>query len=201
MPRNKATDIPHQQTTDHRIPRIPEPAAGPGPSSRELVSVLTSQADARDLGLAYEKVAEQGDEFATMRGLQLLQSAQAKSPNDSALLAGLGYLLKTMGKDEEAIKILRKSLESDPNNSWAAANLGILYKKIGDTDRALALWEEIFLRTPFYAGLNLSALDCSLGRRSQAQAVLNRMLEFDPDSLELRRRLSEVKSCRNERAK
>jgi tetratricopeptide (TPR) repeat protein len=201
MPRNKATDIPHQQTTDHRIPRIPEPATGPAPSSRELVSVLTLQADDRDLGLAYEKVAEQGDEFATMRGLQLLQSAQAKSPNDSALLAGLGYLLKTMGKDEEAIRTLRKSLESDPNNSWAAANLGVLYKKIGDTDRALALWEEIFLRTPFYAGLNLSALDCSLGRRSQAQAVLNRMLEFDPDSLELRRRLSEVKSCRNERAK
>jgi len=201
MPRNKATDIPHQQTTDYRIPRIPEPATGPAPSSRELVSVLTSQADDRDLGLAYEKVAEQGDEFATMRGLQLLQSAQAKSPNDSALLAGLGYLLKTMGKDEEAIKILRKSLESDPNNSWAAANLGILYKKIGDTDRALALWEEIFLRTPFYAGLNLSALDCSLGRRSQAQAVLNRMLEFDPDSLELRRRVSEVKSCTHELAK
>ena len=106
-----------------------------------------------------------------------------------------------MGKDEEAIKILRKSLESDPNNSWAAANLGVLYKKIGDTDRALALWEGIFPRTPFYAGLNLSALDCSLGRRSQAQAVLNRMLEFDPDSLELRRRLSEVKSCRDEPAK
>src|SRR5216684_3608973 len=201
MPRNKATDIPHQQTTDHRIPRIPDLATEPVPSGRELVSVLTSQADDRDLGLAYAKVAEHGDEFATMRGLQLLQSAQAKTPNDSALLAGLGYLLKTMGKDEEAIKILRKSLESDPNNSWAAANLGILYKKIGDTDRALALWEEIFLRTPFYAGLNLSALDCSLGRRSQAQAVLNRMLEFDPDSLELRRRVSEVKSCTHELAK
>jgi len=201
MPRNKATDIPHQQTTDHRIPRIPEQAAGPVPIGRELVSVLTSQADDRDLGLAYEKLAEHGDEFATMRGLQLLQSAQAKSPNDSALLAGLGYLLKTVGKDEEAIQTLRESLQADPNNSWAAANLGVLYKKIGNTDRALSLWKEIFLRTPFYAGLNLSALDCSLGRRSEARVVLNRMLEFDPDSMELRRRLGEIESCGSQPAK
>jgi len=82
MPRNKATDIPHQQTTDHEF-RVFLSRQQDSSSSRELVSVLTSQADDRDLGLAYEKVAEQGDEFATMRGLQLLQSAQAKSPNDS----------------------------------------------------------------------------------------------------------------------
>jgi tetratricopeptide (TPR) repeat protein len=92
--------------------------------------------------------------------------------------------------------IFRKSLESDPQNSWASANLGVLYKKFGETDRALALWEEVFSRTPFYAGLNLSALDCSLGRRSQALAVLKRMIEFDPDSIEIRRRLSEVESCK-----
>ena len=195
MPRNKAVDIPHQQTTDHRIPRIPQPATGPAPLGRELVSVLTSQPDDRDLGLAYAKLAESGDEFATARGLELLQSAQAKSPNDSALLAGLAYLLKKQGKDDAAIHIFRKSLESDPQNSWAAANLGVLYKKIGETNRALALWEEVFSRTPFYAGLNLSALDCSLGRRSQALAVLKRMIEFDPDSIEIRRRLSEVEGC------
>ena len=195
MPRNKAIDIPHQQTTDHRIPRIPDPATGPVPSGRELVSVLTSQADDRDLGLAYAKVAERGDEFATMRGLQLLQSAQAKSPNDSALLAGLAYLLKRQGKDDEAIQAFKRSLESDPNNSWAAANLGVLYKKMGETDRAVAIWEEVFVRSPSYAGLNLSALYCALGRRSQALAVLKRMLEFDPDSMELRRRLKEAEHC------
>ncbi len=195
MPRNNAVDIPHQQTTDHRIPRIPQPATAPPPLSRELVSVLTPQSDDRDLGLAYAKLAESGDESATARGLQLLQSAQAKSPNDSALLAGLAYLLKKQGKDDEAIRIFRKSLEFDPQNSWAAANLGVLYKKIGETDRALAVWEEVFSRTPFYVGLNLSALDCSLGRRTQALAVLNRMIEFDPDSIEIRRRLSEVERC------
>jgi hypothetical protein len=150
MPRNKAVDIPHQQTTDHRIPRIPQPTTGPAPLGRELVSVLTSQPDDRDLGLAYAKLAESGDEFAAARGLQLLQSAQAKSPNDSALLAGLAYLLKKQGKDDAAIHLFRKSLESDPQNSWAAANLGVLYKKVGETDRALALWEEVFSRTPFY---------------------------------------------------
>jgi tetratricopeptide repeat protein/cytochrome c554/c'-like protein len=201
MPRNKAVDIPHQQTTDHRIPRIPPPASAPAPPGKELVSVLTSQADDRDLGLAYAKLAESGDEFAAAHGLQLLQSAQAKSPQDSALLAGLAFLLKKQGKDAEAIRIFRKALESDPQNSWAAANLGVLYKKIGEPDRALALWEEVFSRTPFYAGLNLSALDCSLGRRSQALAVLNRMLEFDPDSIEIRRRLSEVQNCSNKSAK
>jgi hypothetical protein len=195
MPRNKAVDIPHQQTTDHRIPRIPQLATAPAPPGKELVSVLSLQADDRDLGLAYAKLAESGNEFATTRGLQLLQSAQAKNPDDSALLAGLAFLLKKQGKDEEAIRIFQKSLEADPQNSWAAANLGVLYKKTGQTDRALALWEEVFSRTPFYAGLNLSALDCSLGRRSQALAVLNRMLEFDPDSIEIRRRLSEVQSC------
>jgi hypothetical protein len=195
MPRNKAVDIPHQQTTDHRIPRIPQLATAPAPPGKELVSVLSLQADDRDLGLAYAKLAESGDEFATTRGLQLLQSAQSKNPDDSALLAGLAFLLKKQGKDEEAIRIFQKSLEADPQNSWAAANLGVLYKKTGQTDRALALWEEVFSRTPFYAGLNLSALDCSLGRRSQALAVLNRMLEFDPDSLEIRRRLSEVQRC------
>jgi len=195
MTRNNAVDIPHQQTTDHRIPRIPQPATAPPPLSRELVSVLTPQSDDRDLGLAYAKLAESGDESATARGLQLLQSAQAKSPNDSALLAGLAYLLKKQGKDDEAIRIFRKSLEFDPQNSWAAANLGVLYKKIGETDRALAVWEEVFSPTPFYVGLNLSALDCSLGRRTQALAVLNRMIEFDPDSIEIRRRLSEVERC------
>ena len=201
MPRNKAVDIPHQQTTDHRIPRIPQPATAPAPPGKELVSVLSSQADDRDLGLAYAKLAESGDEFATTRGLELLQSAQAKSQNDSALLAGLGFLLKKQGKDEEAIRAFKKSLESDTQNSWAAANLGVLYKKTGETDRALALWEEVFSRTPFYAGLNLSALDCSLGRRSQALAVLNRMLEFDPDSIEIRRRLSEVQNCGDKSAR
>jgi hypothetical protein len=67
--------------------------------------------------------------------------------------------------------------------------------KKGDNNRALALSEEVFVRTPFYVGLNLSSLDCSLGRCSQALAVLNRMLEFDPDSIEVRRRFSEVNPC------
>jgi len=170
--------------------------AAPTSVGRELVSVLTPEPSDRDLGLAYEKLAETGDEFATVRGLQLLQSASAMNPNDSALLAGLGYLLKKQGKDDEAIRAFRKSLELDPENSWAAANLGVLYKKAGETDRALALWEEVFSRTPFYAGLNLSALDCSLGRRMQALEALNRMLEFDPDSIEIRRQLSEVERCK-----
>ena len=201
MPRNKAVDIPHQQTTDHRIPRIPYSATSPAPPGRELVPVLTPQVDDRDFGLAYAKLAENGDEFATLRGLQLLQSALPKNPNDSSLLAGLAFLLKRQGQDEEAIRIFRKSLESDPRNSWAAANLGVLYKKRGDPGRALALWEEVFLRSPFYAGLNLSSLDCSLGRLSQARAVLQRMLEFDPDSIEIRRRLSELNSCSAKSAK
>jgi len=195
MPRNPAVDIPHQQTTDHRIPRVPNPQTVSPPLGHELVSVLTLQPDERDLGLAYARIAESGDQFAAARGLQLLQSARSKSPADPALLAGLAYLLKKQGQDEEAIRTFKKCLELDPQNSWAAANLGVLYKKVGDTNRALAIWEEIFARTPFYAGLNLSSLDCTLGRRAQAKAVLNRMIEFDPDSLELRRRLSEVDTC------
>lgn len=195
MPRNRATGIPHQQTTDHRIPRIAPVAQSLPATSEELQSVLTAHPDDRDLGLAYAKVAENGDESATTRATQLLHAARAKNPRDSALLAGLGFVLKKQGHDDQAIEALKAAIEIDPQNTWAAANLGVLYKKIGQTEKALQLWEEAFRRTPSYAGLNLSDLDCALGRRQQAQTALLRMRDFDPDSLEIRRRLNRIESC------
>jgi tetratricopeptide (TPR) repeat protein len=197
MPRNPAVDIPHQQATDHRIPRFPEESSltPPPPRGRELVPVLSATIEDRDLGLAYVRSVELGDDSALEPGLFLLQSAAATKPGDSPLLAGLAYLQKKRGEEAEATRNFQKALTVDPNNSWAAANLGVLYKKAGKTEQALSVWEQVFSRTPFYAGMNLSLLHCSLGRVENAKTVLMRMLEFDPDSLEIRRGLAELKHC------
>ncbi|MEQ1352419.1 MAG: tetratricopeptide repeat protein [Candidatus Acidiferrum sp.] len=196
MPRNKATGIPHQQTTDHRIPRVAPPIQSPSQPGKHLESVLTAHPDDRDLGLAYAKLAENGDEFAASRAVQLLQSARLKSPHDPALFAALGFVLKKRGLDDLAIDALKTAVEIDPNNGWAAANLGVLYMKIGQNQKALQLLEASFRRNPSYAGLNLSDLDCALGRRSQVKMVLQRLRKFDPDSLEIRRRFSEIGICK-----
>jgi predicted CXXCH cytochrome family protein len=204
MPANSSTDIAHTEVTDHRIPR--RPTIGPAlenahtnslPSPTRLVLFPNSSAadgDLRDRALAWETLAEAGDESATKPAEQLLRKALAESPNDPALLSALGYIEQTHGHLRDSLELYQQALARDPNLIDAATNLGVLEAKTGHMREAVQLWEGAFQREPGKSsiGMNLARAYCGAGQIDKARDFTLRVLEFNPDLTSAKHLLHEI---------
>ncbi len=204
MPADPSTDITHTDVTDHRIPR--RPTFGPAlenvrsnslPSTPPLVPFPDSkeaEKDLRDKALAWETLAESGNEAAAKPAEQLLRKALAESPKDPALLSALGYSEQKHGHTKESLELYQRALAADPNLIDAANNLGVLDAKSGHMREAVALWEEAFQREPGKSsvGMNLARAFCSAGQIDQARDFTLRVLEFNPDLTSAKHLLHEV---------
>jgi tetratricopeptide (TPR) repeat protein len=85
-------------------------------------------------------------------------------------------------------------LKQDPNRTVAAANLGVIYARRGLLDRSIALWKNSWEQNPGRSeiGANLSIALCARGERQAALDTLTRVLIFDPDQHQARKRLSDL---------
>jgi len=193
MPADPSTDIAHTEVTDHRIPR--RPTTGPPletahantlPSAPRLVPFPPSVAadhDLRDKALAWETLAEGGNEAAAKAAEQFLRQALAESPNDPALLSALGYIEQKHGHINDSRELYQRALARDPNLIDAATNLGVLEAKSGHMSEAVVLWEGAFQRGPGRSsvGMNLARAFCGAGQIDKARDFTLRVLEFNPD--------------------
>jgi len=72
--------------------------------------------------------------------------ALSLNPKDVEAQLGLGHVLVSLGRNEEAIKYLRMAVEGDPLNSEAHYRLGTVYRRLRMTDEAakeMKLFQEV----------------------------------------------------------
>lgn len=193
MPADPSTDIAHTEVTDHRIPRrpttTPPPEIAPANSLSSVPRLVPFPAsaaadhDLRDKALAWETLAEAGNEAAAKPAEQLLRQALAESPNDPALLSALGYIEQRRGHTNDSRELYQRALARDPNLIDAATNLGVLEAKSGHMNDAIVLWQSAFQRAPGRSsiGMNLARAFCSAGQTDKARDTTLRVLEFNPD--------------------
>lgn len=132
------------------------------------------------------------DEKAALEALPRVQQSlleqyneRIKSdPQNAALYAERGMVLRTFGNEREAAADLARSVELAPNNAQYWGNLGILKSELGDFDhavahftRAIALDESLTI----YAASRAVAL-LALGKPAEAIADLDVALGAEPDN-------------------
>jgi Tfp pilus assembly protein PilF len=205
MPSSLSTDVAHTEVTDHRIPRRSAIAAqlledaSSSPALPRLVSfpAQKSEANGRDLALAWESLVNGGMTAASAQTDRLLRKALEQSPNDPALLSALGYAAQKKGDIDEARGFYAKALAADPMMIEAATNLGAIEAGRGAVQEALRLWQDAFQRAPWQSsiGMNLARIFCSEGKSDMARDSILRVLEFNPDLPEANAQLTRLADC------
>jgi Flp pilus assembly protein TadD len=192
MPSRDATDISHEQVTDHDIETRPLSHATlhsiDADASRDLVPVGSVTAGDREYGLAYAQLASRGDRQAGERALQLLTKASLAGANDTGVNTRLGYLQQISGQPDKARSSYSAALNADPYEPTALANLAVLDATSGHTAESIHLLERLLNSDPTQtaAGLNLAYIDCQLGRAVQARDILAQLQVSNPDDPQLR---------------
>ncbi len=205
MPKTGSENIAHVAWTDHRIRRRPEalqtePAvasvATTGDAAVELVSVLPGPTKARDLGLAYYNLAVDGVKPARAKAERLLTVAARLEAGDAAVLRSLGILAQMDGADGRAAGFYKAALTAEPKNYVAGTNLGLLLARGGDLEAAVGLWKGAFANNQDVPelGQNLATVECRLGDKAGAEAVLETVLVYSPGVEAARKSLQAIQS-------
>lgn len=200
MPKGKAEKMQHIAWADHRIRQNPQQAelaeALPVFADRDLVPFFNEEANQRDLALAYYDVFAGGNVSEQHKAWTHLLAAYKAHSDDLPILLALGYIAQLRGDTAEAMDFDRKALALDPVDLTANNNLAILLAKSGDLRGAEALWKKTFSLNEDIdeAGINLAIVECALGQRDAAKAVLDRVLYYSPDRKVARQKLRAIVS-------
>jgi predicted CXXCH cytochrome family protein len=189
MPREKSSDVAHEQVTDHRIQR--RPMQGPAPQGGDLTVVGGGPASDRDLGLAYFQLAERGNQAAGQRAMQLLQRSGAGEA-DVDVHTALGLLDQLSGDTAGATREYQLALKANPADSVAAGDLAILQARSGDIKDAVAGLSWVSTHDPASTGasIDLAMIQCAIGDSQAAAKTLQHLLEFSPDNQKARAALA-----------
>lgn len=116
------------------------------------------------------------------RAAAVYRKALEISPNDPALLLGLGLALASAGDLEGAVQSYRSSLAADPRQPLVLVNLGIALEEMGDAAGAVDAYRralDLNSREPL-AHFNLANLYLKQGRIPEAVAQYREALAVDP---------------------
>lgn len=119
-----------------------ESAAGPASLRGEAASASQAIAELNDAGW---KALRNSDND---RAAALFTEALALRPNDPVLLLGAGAAAHARGKQDDAVKRLRKALEADPRLTIASRLLGQIAYDEGDSDLAIRTYEAALKYAP-----------------------------------------------------
>jgi len=122
---------------------------------------------------------------ANRRGKRFIDTALKLDPNHADAWSALGlYYGKDTATLEDSIDALAKALELNPNSIDASNWLQISLSQVGDLTGALEILEEMTNRDPLYRPAFSNAMQKfnSAGQPEKAEALLERMTAFDPDS-------------------
>jgi hypothetical protein len=128
MPKARAYDGGHTVFTDHSISTH---------TVRPLASYFGRQPSARNLGLAYVRLASaRRDADYLEKAWPLLRAAAATQPRDPVLYYEIANLLAASGRRQQAVEYYRLSIEQDPLQPDALIKLATL---LGRSAEALEL--------------------------------------------------------------
>ena len=183
MPRNPPSDIEHVVFTDHSIPRRAVGATDSARPDAELLPFGGGKASDRDLGLAYAMVGlREGNSTYVDRAFGLLKEAAAQGSADALALAYLAQFYRERKDDAHAVPLYEQAWQKDPTQSAVAAALGAYWMQLGNRDQAILFWNDALAISPalLLVRVNLADALFQAGRPEQAQAVLQKALEFNP---------------------
>ena len=124
---------------------------------------------------------------ATVKMLEDLPEAQQNSDPD--VLSSLEVAFLENSPPDRAVKLSRWAVESMPNSATFALNYGLALKRAGDLKQAeQELLRSILLDPSLprsYAELAL--LYDGEGRQRESMAIINRFLQWNPQSIQFRR--------------
>jgi len=208
MPSRNASDISHEQVTDHDIERRPVAAGGMHlaalATGEDLVPVGNVAVGDRERGLAYAQMAQRGNKGAGERALRLLTEAEARASTasdaaasaapgtlpavDDQLHLNLGYLEQMAGRPERARVEYAAALRANPYEPGALADMAVLDASSGRVPEAVRLLDRLVMADAGQtaAGLDLAFIECRLGRVGEARETAERVLGANPDSPALR---------------
>jgi len=196
MPKGQVRDTEHAVFTDHTIPRR-QSSGGSARGERSLALFWETPLDERDLGLALAAVAG-GDSSLRRRAFELLRKAEARDPEDVAVLAQLAQLYDLSGDEDRAIALSERAVRLDRAQVAVAVNLGTYYVQRGRAREAMRLWADALSRNPALTSvrLNLAVAQHQAGEAAAAEASVLKALEYDPDQETARKLLSEIRASR-----
>jgi hypothetical protein len=196
MARAAASDIAHEQITDHFIRKhIPPRLAAPA-TAGELEAVGSAAGD-REFGLAYAQMAERGDQEAGRKAVRLLTRDEDETKGaakDPEVHSNLWFLEQAGGQADKAAAEYQQALAANPYDSLALGDLALIMAKEHRYTEAERLWKRAFDHDPVQtgAGLNLAIVACATGNRAEALRTLQRLLLFAPDNGQAQRLAAEI---------
>jgi Tfp pilus assembly protein PilF len=197
MPTREATDISHEQETDHNIQRRPSTTTPAMRStdpneSDQLLPVGKVSVGSRELGLAYAQLAERGNQKDGEKALRLLLQAEKNGANDVELHTQLGFIEQMAGEKADSRKEYIDSLMENPYEATALGNLAVLEATSGRTADAINLLQRAVDADPTEtsAELDLAFIQCRIGNKTRALEILTRLSKFNPDDPALRKFLA-----------
>ena len=128
------------------------------------------------------------DDEANRRAKRYIDQSLRLDPDLAEALAGLGLYYTNGAHDTEAsIDALVKALSINPNLIDASNWLQIALVDAGDVAGAMKILEELVERDPLYRPAFSNAIQMfnNFGQPEKAEALLERMAKFDPDSPDL----------------
>ncbi|MGO8789200.1 MAG: multiheme c-type cytochrome [Terriglobia bacterium] len=155
MPRREVTDGAHTTFTDHRITRrpIPENTVEVPVEDRKLIAWHEPPAEFadRDLGLADVEVGERlRSKSMTLAGMQLLLACWSKSPNDVAVLTGIGEVLFNLGENEHSAAVYEQAIQLEPNVAAHYLHAAVAWHAAGDNTKAVTYLDKALQLDPLY---------------------------------------------------
>lgn len=189
MPTLPASDISHEQVTDHDIEARPmlTQHLGTDNSGSSLRLIGGAKASDRDYGLAYAQLARQGNRAAGERALGFLRSAEREGEDDDELHTRLGFLDQLAGDRASAAMEYALALKENQYDATALGDLAVIEASSDHPEQAIRLLQRSVNDDPsrLAAGLDLAFLECKLGQKEQALATLHRLSVIDPDAPEI----------------
>lgn len=134
----------HYELGEAILESSPNDAEAQGEAGKELDTAVKLDGDSAGTECVFARLASKRSDLDG--AYAHYNRAFALNPREVEAQVGLGRLLTTMGKPQEALKYLRMAVQSDPLNSEAHYRLASVYKKLGmadDAQKELGLFQTI----------------------------------------------------------
>jgi len=158
------------------------------PQSLDRTFELAKEAKSIDDSLSHASCLE-GNVYLWKKqhdaAIAVYERAIKLNPNYADALAELGGILNFSGRPEEAISLVEKAIRLNPLHPYYYLyHLGHAYLLTGRYEKALETLNVVISRNPdfFPARLFLAALHSELGRESEAEAEVEKILKRSPET-------------------
>jgi tetratricopeptide (TPR) repeat protein len=210
MPRIATTDIAHQAISDHRVPRRPDKAPGKlAKPNREILSQVhlvhfhedvppfDKAGVRRDLALAViqevEAMAPEDPErrFSVSVVLPVLAEAAVATPDDVAVLEGLGYALWVLDRKGEALLACEKAIAVEPNRETALRYAAGLSSALARHEGAARYWQRVLDINPWSASAHYYLAKTLWEQRQWTEAIAEcrAAIRLNPENVPMRKQL------------